>query len=60
MDLGLDWYTSVTCTNVRWIKETMRDTTIQQRLNLSTDISSVLGLIFIGNTNEYDSARGEG
>ena len=43
--LGLDWYTSVTCSDVRWIKQVIRN----EDVVLSTDISSILGAIFIGN-----------
>ena len=43
--LGLDWYTSATCSDVRWIRDVMRNGDV----SLSTDISSVLGSIFIGN-----------
>jgi hypothetical protein len=49
IDLGLDWYTSVTCSDVRWFKDVIRDPNTRARLNMSTDISSVLGSIFIGN-----------
>lgn len=43
--LGLDWYTSATCSDVRWIRDVMR----KEDVTLSTDISSVLGSIFLGN-----------
>lgn len=49
IDLGLDWYTSVTCSDVRWFKDVMRNPSMRPRLNMSTDITSVLGSIFIGN-----------
>ena len=47
--VGLDWYTSVTCSDVRWIKTVIRGTDMNINPNTSTDISSVLGAIFIGN-----------
>ena len=46
---GLDWYTSATCSDVRWIKTVVRCLDPKIRPNMSTDISSVLGSIFIGN-----------
>ncbi|KAM3497494.1 hypothetical protein MY10362_009155 [Beauveria mimosiformis] len=49
IDLGLDWYTSVTCSDVRWFRDIMRNPNMRGRLNMSTDITSVLGSIFIGN-----------
>lgn len=47
--LGLDWYTSVTCSDVRWFKDVIRDGIADPSISMSTDISSVLGAIFIGN-----------
>ncbi|KAI6986062.1 hypothetical protein KC359_g8917 [Hortaea werneckii] len=49
--LGLDWYTSATCSDVRWIRKVIRE----KNVSLSTDISSVLGSIFIGNMSLYSS-----
>ena len=47
--VGLDWYTSVTCSDVRWIKNVIRGAVPNVSVSNSTDISSVLGSIFIGN-----------
>lgn len=49
--LGLDWYTSLTCSDVRWIKNEMRT----RDVNLSTDISSLLGSIFLGDMSLFAS-----
>jgi len=48
-DLGLDWYTSSTCSDVRWFKNVIRTGVTNPDVSMSTDISSVLGAIFIGN-----------
>ena len=56
--LGLDWYTSVTCSDVRWIKNVMRGATTDSNVSMSTDISSILGSIFIGNMSMIASRPG--
>lgn len=47
--LGTDWYTSVTCSNINWIKSVMRTTNDNQTVNMTTDINSLLGSMAIGN-----------
>ena len=54
--LGLDWYTSVTCSDVRWIKNVMRNAYSSTPVSLTTDVSSILGSIFIGNMSMFTSA----
>lgn len=49
LKLGLDWVTSVTCSNVKWFKNVIRSENALGNVSMSTDISSVLGSIFIGN-----------
>ena len=49
--LGLDWYTSLTCSDVRWMKNEMRT----KNVSLSTDISSLLGSIFLGDMSLFGS-----
>lgn len=47
--LGLDWYTSVTCSDIRWIKNEIRSPKGGAHVRLDTNISSTLGAIFLGN-----------
>ncbi len=47
--LELDWYTSFTCSDIRWFKYVLRDPTRYPHARMDTDISSTLGAIFIGN-----------
>ncbi|KAI9714695.1 MAG: hypothetical protein M1828_001124 [Chrysothrix sp. TS-e1954] len=49
LELGIDWVTSVTCSDVRWFKNVIRSEDLIDSVCASTDISSVLGLILIGN-----------
>lgn len=47
--LGLDWYTSATCSDVRWIKNVIRTWPDNPAIRASTDCSSLLGSILLGN-----------
>ncbi|KAH7001766.1 hypothetical protein B0J12DRAFT_692613 [Macrophomina phaseolina] len=47
--LGLDWYTSITCSDVRWLKNVTRDISTYPDARRDMDISSTLGAIAIGN-----------
>jgi hypothetical protein len=44
-----DWYTSITCSNISWLKDVTRNPSHNTFVDLSTDISSMLGAIFLGN-----------
>ncbi|KAI9048016.1 hypothetical protein LZ554_007814 [Drepanopeziza brunnea f. sp. 'monogermtubi'] len=47
--LGLDWYTSATYSDVRWIKNVIRSWPDNPAIRASTDCSSLLGSILLGN-----------
>lgn len=47
-ELGLDWYTSLTCSDIRWLKNIMRTREQRRGLVMHTDTSTVLGTIFLG------------
>ena len=47
--LGLDWYTSVTCSDIRWIKNVIRDRRRYPNVRLDCDAGSILGAILLGN-----------
>ncbi len=46
-----DWYTSITCSNITWLKSVTRDP--NSIVDMSTDISSMLGAIFLGNMSLF-------
>ncbi|KAK5162655.1 uncharacterized protein LTR77_011261 [Saxophila tyrrhenica] len=46
-----DWYTSITCSNISWLKTVTRDP--NSNVDLTTDISSMLGAIFLGNMSLF-------
>lgn len=62
--LGFDWYTAATCSNVRWLKEVIRDRERYPDVRLDTNIDSTLGSIFLGNmsmiTPENTGEHGDG
>lgn len=62
--LGFDWYTAATCSDVRWLKNVIRDPTTYPGVRLDTDIDSTLGSIFLGNmsliTPENTGEYGDG
>jgi hypothetical protein len=47
--VGADWFTSFMCSDVRWIRDTVRNVSLNTNMDLSTDVSSILGSIMIGN-----------
>lgn len=47
--LGLDWYTAATCSDIRWIKNVIRDPSRYSEVRMDTNIDSTLGAIFLGN-----------
>lgn len=47
--LGLDWYTSVTCSDVRWIKQVLRNRDKYPNARMDSDVNSTLGSFFLGN-----------
>lgn len=49
--LGLDWYTSVTCSDIRWLKNILRNESERSGLVTYTDTSTILGTIFLGDLN---------
>ncbi len=51
--LGADWYTSATCSDIRWIKEELRRTNPDSRVNMTADINSLLGAMAIGNMCKF-------
>jgi hypothetical protein len=48
-----DWYTSITCSNISWLKDVTRNPSHNTFVDLSTDISSMLGAIFLGNMSLF-------
>jgi len=62
--LGLDWYTSATCTDIRWLKNVIRNPDMYPNARMDTNINSVLGSIFLGNmsliTPENTGEHGDG
>lgn len=62
--LGLDWYTSATCSDIRWLRNVIRDPRRYPGVRMTTDISSILGSFFLGNlsmisdTNTGEHGRG--
>lgn len=51
--LMADWYTSVTCSNILWIKEELRKVHTRTSIDMSTDINSLLGAMAIGNMCKF-------
>ena len=47
--VGADWFTSFMCSDVRWIRDTVRNISLSANVDTSTDVSSILGSIMIGN-----------
>lgn len=47
--LGADWYTSLTCSDVRWVKNVMRGTVVTGDIDMTTDVSTTLGSMLLGN-----------
>ncbi|KAK1827746.1 hypothetical protein QBC39DRAFT_333875 [Podospora conica] len=50
-NLGLDWYTSVTCSDIRWLKTVLRNEDQRGGVVIYTDTSTILGTIFLGDFN---------
>lgn len=53
LDMRTDWYTSVTCSNILWIKSVLRDGMADRTINKSTDVTSILGSLFLGNFSKF-------
>ena len=51
--LGADWYTSITCSNIVWLKYELRKGVIDGSVDTSTDISSFLGALALGNMTMF-------
>lgn len=62
--LGFDWYTAATCSDIRWLKNVIRDPDRYPDVRLDTNIDSTLGAIFLGNmsmiTPENTGEHGDG
>ncbi len=49
--MGLDWYTSVTCSDIRWIKTMLRNAAQREDIVTYTDTRTILGTVFLGDLN---------
>jgi hypothetical protein len=49
LGVGADWYTSVVCSNITWIKSIIRHKFQNGSIDKSTSINSLLGSILLGN-----------
>lgn len=47
--LGLDWYTLVTCSDIRWIKDVIKDRQRYPNARLDCDAGSILDAILLRN-----------
>ena len=45
-----DWYTSITCSNISWLKWKLRSSDTNSNVNMKTDVTSISGSVFLGNT----------
>ena len=52
-ELRLDWYTSIMCTNISWLKTSTGSLNANGSMQLTTDITSLLGSIFLGNMSIF-------
>ncbi|RYP19970.1 hypothetical protein DL765_003019 [Monosporascus sp. GIB2] len=55
--MGRDWYTSITCTDIRWLKNVMRDKRTYPNVSMSMDVNSTLSVMAIGNMSVMSSPR---
>jgi hypothetical protein len=52
--LGLDWYTSVTCSDIRWIRDVIRNRQRYPYVRTDCDVGSILGAILLGNMDRIN------
>ncbi|KAL9122247.1 MAG: hypothetical protein Q9187_001199 [Circinaria calcarea] len=51
--MGGDWYTSITCSDIRWLKSELRKSAVDGSVNMTTDVSTILGSMALGNMSKF-------